>query len=99
MRIKKGDSVIILAGKDKGSKGKVLKVMETRVLVEGVNVWKKHARTRQSDQKGQIIDVTRSVHASNVVPVDPKSGKGTRVGSKMVGGKRVRVASKSGQEL
>jgi large subunit ribosomal protein L24 len=102
MHIKKGDSVIVLAGKDKGTKGKVVKVLVSanRVLVEGVNVMKRHQKTRQSGTKGQIIDITRSVHASNVQPVDPKNTKaGTRVQSKMVAGKRVRVAQKSGQEL
>lgn len=101
MNIKKGDSVIVLSGKDKGAKGKVVKVLreQNRVIVEGVNVWKKHQKSRTRDGKGEIIDVTRSVHVSNVQPVDPKSGKGTRVSKKVVAGKRVRVAQKSGQEL
>lgn len=100
MHIKKGDNVIVLTGKDKGKKGKVALVLtgKNRVIVEGVNVWKKHQKAR-GDQKGQIIDVTRSVHVSNILPVDPKSGKGTRVKSKVVAGKRVRVATKSGQEI
>ena len=101
MHIKKGDSVIVLAGKDKGAKGKVTKVLpkDSRVIVEGVNVWKRHQKTRRSDSKGEIVTVTRSIHISNVSPVDPKKGKGTRVQSKVVSGKRVRVAQKSGQEL
>lgn len=101
MNIKKGDNVVVLSGKDKGSKGKVVKVLtdKNRVLVEGVNVWKKHQKSRTQGGKGQIVDVTRSIHVSNVQPVDPKSGKGTRVGKKVVAGKRVRVAQKSGQEL
>lgn len=101
MHIKKGDNVIVLAGKDKGKKGKVLKVITSsgRVLVEGINVWKKHQKPRKSDQKGEIVDVTRSINASNVLPVDPKTGTGTRVGKKVVSGKRIRIARKSGQEL
>lgn len=101
MNIKKGDSVVVLSGKDKGSKGKIVKVLtdKNRVLVEGVNIWKKHQKSRTQEGKGEIIDVTRSIHVSNVQPVDPKSGKGTRVQKKVVGGKTVRVAQKSGQEL
>ena len=99
--VKKGDTVIVLAGKDKGSKGKIMKIItdKNRVIVEGVNVWKKHAKSRGTDAKGQIIDVTRSIHISNVSPVDPKGGKATRVSKKVVSGKRVRVSAKSGQEL
>lgn len=101
MHIKKGDNVIVLTGKDKGKKGKVLQVIPgtNRVVVDGVNIFKKHQRKTRNDVKGQIIDVTRSMHASNVQPIDPKLGKATRVGVKMVSGKRVRVAQKSGQEL
>jgi large subunit ribosomal protein L24 len=99
--VKKGDTVIVLAGKDKGSKGKIMKVVtaKNRVIVEGVNVWKKHTKPRRSDAKGEIVNVTRSIHISNVSPVDPKGGKATRVAKKVVSGKRVRVAAKSGQEL
>jgi large subunit ribosomal protein L24 len=101
MHVKKGDNVIVLAGKDKGKKGKVLKVLpkENKVLVEGVNVYKRHQRARRQNEKGQVLDVTRPLQISNVSPVDPKSGKATRVGKKEVSGKRVRIATKSGQEL
>ena len=101
MHVKKGDNVIVLAGKDKGKKGKVLKVIpkENKVLVEGVNVYKRHQRARRQNEKGQVIDVTRPLQISNVSPVDPKSDKATRVGKKEVSGKRVRIATKSGQEL
>ena len=92
--------VLVRSGKDKGSKGKVMKVMptESRVVVEGVNVWKKHQKSR-GGAKGEIINVTRSIHISNVSPLDPKGGKPTRVAKKVVSGKRVRVSAKSGQEL
>jgi large subunit ribosomal protein L24 len=100
MHIKKGDNVIVRAGKDKGKKGKVIRILSTsRVLVEGMNMVKKHQKPRKSGEAGQILDVGRSIHISNVSPVDPKSGKATRVGSKVVGGKKVRIASKSGQEF
>lgn len=86
-------------GKDKGKKGKVLRVLGTRVLVEGVNMVKKHQKPRRSGEAGQILDIGRSVHVSNVSPVDPKTNKVTRVGSKVVGGKKIRIAKKSGQEF
>lgn len=88
------------AGKDKGKKAKVLRVLSTsRVLVEGVGMVKKHQKPRRSGEAGQILDVVRSIHISNVSPVDPKSNKATRVGSKVIGGKKVRIAKKSGQEF
>ncbi len=101
MHVKKGDNVIVLAGKDKGKKGKVLRVLpkENKVLVEGINVYKRHKRAQRQNEKGQVIDVTRPLQISNVSPVDPKSGKATRVGKKEVSGKRVRIAKASGQEL
>ena len=99
MHIKKGDNVIVKTGKDKGKKGSVLRIMGDRVLVEGVNMVKKHQKPRRSGEAGQILDVGRSVHISNVSPVDPKTGKATRVGSKMISGKKVRIAKKRGQEF
>jgi len=103
MKIKKGDKVIVIAGKDKGKSGKVLRAIPTddRVVVEGVNIVKRHQRARRSGQTGQIIDKTLPVHVSNVALADPKSGKPTRVRISREGGpgrsgKRVRVAKKSG---
>jgi len=99
--IKKGDTIIVLTGKDKGKKSKVLEVFlrESRVLVEGVNVKKRHQRPRKSNEKGQILEVALPIHISNVALIDPKTGKATRVGSKVVGGKKVRVSKKSGSEI
>ncbi|PIR44542.1 MAG: 50S ribosomal protein L24 [Candidatus Vogelbacteria bacterium CG10_big_fil_rev_8_21_14_0_10_51_16] len=101
MRIKKGDNVIVIAGKDKGKQAKVLEVfaVRDRVLVEGVNVLKRHQRARKQGQAGQVLSVAMPVHTSNVMLVDPKSGKRTRLGIKMVGDKKVRVAKRSGAEL
>ncbi len=101
MHIKKGDNVIVTTGKDKGKKGKVVRVetKSSRVLVEGINKVKKHQRARKAGEVGQILEVIRSIHISNVQPVDPKSGKVTRVGTKVVGKKKVRIAKKSGQEI
>jgi len=101
MRIKKGDNVIVITGKDKGKKGKVVKALPTvdRVVVEGVNIKKKHMKPKKSGQKGQIVEMAAPLHVSNVQIVDPKEGKPTRIGMKIVGGKKVRISKRSGAEL
>ena len=101
MKIKKGDNVIVIAGKNKGQKGQVTRVISetNRVLVAGINKVKKHVKAKNKDSKGTIIEIEASINASNVMVVDPKTGKGTRVAKKRIGGKTVRIAKKSGQEL
>ncbi|MBI5817057.1 MAG: 50S ribosomal protein L24 [Candidatus Yonathbacteria bacterium] len=101
MNIKKGDNVIIIAGKDKGKKGKVVRALpaDFKVVVEGVNMRKKHQRAGKGRQKGQTIEITMPIHVSNVMIEDPKTGKPTRIGKKVAGGKRIRIAKKSGTEL
>ncbi len=91
----------MIAGKDKGKTSKVLKVFpkEDLVLVEGVNILKKHQRARKGGQKGQVIDKTMPVHISNVAIIDPSSGKASRIGKKMIGEKWVRVSKKSNKEI
>jgi len=98
MRIKKGDNVIVIAGKDKGKKGVVSKVLSDadRVVVDGVNMRKKHLRPRKRGKKGQIVDIAVPIHVSNVAIVDPKTKGPTRIGIKTEKGKKVRVAKKSG---
>ena len=101
MKIKKGDQVIVLTGKDKGAKGEVLDVnpASSRVTVQGVNVVKKHSKPTQISPGG-ISNKELSIHVSNVALVDPKSGKATRAGFKTLkDGKKVRVARKSGEEV
>lgn len=101
MKIKKGDSVIVLTGKDKGKKGEVLRAIptENRVVVSGVKVVKKHTKPTQLSPGG-IEDKELSIHVSNVALADPKNGKATRVGYKTLkDGKKVRVAKKSGETL
>jgi large subunit ribosomal protein L24 len=100
MKLKVGDNVIVLTGKDNGKKGKILKIdrASNRVVIEGVNMAKKHQKGQQKG-KGQIIEVPASINASNVALIDPKTKKATRLGSKIVKDKRVRVAIKSGQEV
>lgn len=100
-KIKKGDDVVVLTGKDKGTKGEVLKVLtdNSRVLVQGVNMVTKHNKPSQTSPGG-IEKLERSIHISNVAVVDPKSGDATRVGYKILkDGKKVRVARKSGETL
>lgn len=99
--IKKGQNVIVVAGKDKGKTGKVLKAFPQldKVLVEGVNISKRHQRARKSNQQGQVVDKPMPMHVSNVMIVDPKTNERTRVGVKMVGDKKVVVTKKSGTEL
>jgi large subunit ribosomal protein L24 len=101
MHVKKGDKVQVISGKDKGKQGVILEAFPkmNRVLVEGVNVVKKHSKPSQANPQGGIISQEAAIHVSNVMPLDPKSGEPTRVGYQLVDGKKVRVAKKSGQSL
>ena len=96
-KIKKGDKVIVTTGKDKGKTGSVTKVFPAldRVLVEGVNLRKKHVKPKKSGQKGQIVKLALPIHVSNVSILDEKTKKATRVQFRMDGEKKVRVAVKS----
>ncbi len=101
MRVKKGDTVVVIAGKDKGKKGTVVKVMPkaNRVLVEGVNMITKHQKPTAVNPQGGIVNKEASIHISNVMPLDPETGKGTRVRYEVKEGKKVRVSVKSGKEI
>ena len=101
MKIKKNDTVLVIAGKDKGKTGIVLRAFPKmdRVLVEGVNVSKRHQRPTQKRQHGQIIDKTLPVHVSNVQLIDQKTKKGTRVRIEKKNGERIRLAVKSGSVI
>ena len=100
MRRKKGDTVVVLAGKDKGKQGTVLKAMpkEDKVIVEGVNIQTKHQKQTQKEA-AEIKHQEGPIHVSNVMLVDSKTKAPTRVGYKMEGGKKVRVAKKSGNVI
>ena len=100
-KIKKGDSIVVLTGKDKGRKGTVTKVMpeDNRVLVQGINMVQRHTRPSQANPNGGIVNKEASLHISNVAIADPSSGKPTRVGFKIEGDKKVRVAKKSGEVI
>lgn len=95
-RIKSGDVVMVIAGADKGKTGRVLRVLgdRGRVVVEGINrVWK-HVRPNQRNPQGGRIQKDAPIHLSNVMPIDPATGKGTRVRAKEIGGKKHRVSSR-----
>lgn len=97
MKIKRGDDVVVIAGKDKGKVGKVREVFpkESRVKVEGINIVKKHKKPTQLDAGG-IVDKELSIHVSNVAHIDPETQKPTRIGYKLVDGKKSRFAKASG---
>jgi large subunit ribosomal protein L24 len=101
-RIRKGDNVIVISGKDKGKTGKVTRVLseDDRLVVAGVNLVKRHSRPTPKNPSGGILEREQPIHACKVMPIDPKTGKGTRVRFKELdGGKKVRVAAKSGEEI
>ena len=99
-KIKKGDRVMVLAGKDKGRQGNILKVlpMESRVVVEGLNMVQRHTKPSQGDPQGGIKHKEAALHVSNVAIVDSK-GKPTRVGFRVEGDKKVRVAKTTGEVI
>jgi len=101
LKIKKGDNVVVISGRDKGRAGEVLRVFpqEQRLIVQGVHVARRHQKPRFGDPGG-IVEKELTIHVSNVAHVDPQSGKATRVGYKFLeGGRKVRVARRSGEVL
>jgi large subunit ribosomal protein L24 len=102
LHVKKDDTVMVITGKDKGKKGRVIAAYprENRVLVEGVNMMKKHSKPTQQNPQGGIITQEAPIHVSNVMLLDPKSGNPTRIGYKTLdNGKKVRIAKKSGEAI
>ena len=100
-KIRKGDKVVVLAGRDKGRQGSVLKVLpaENRAVVQGVNMVRRHQK-QTAGQEGGIVSKELAIHMSNLAHIDPKDGKPTRVGFKSLdGGKKVRVAKRSGEVI
>ena len=101
MKIKKGDKVIVITGKDKGKTGEVVKAMpkENKVIVSGVNMAKRHQKPSQ-ENAGGIVSKEMPIHVSNVALIDPKSGKATRVAMRVEeGGRKVRIAKRSGDAI
>ena len=101
MKIRKGDQVLIISGKDKGRKGKVIEASpkEGRIVVEGINLRKKHMKPKKSGEKGQIVEMPAPINLSNVKLICPKCGKATRVGYKVEGKRKYRFCKKCGQEI
>ena len=101
MKIKKGDTVKILSGKDKGKTGKVATIFrgDGRIIVEGVNIKKKHLRPRKQGQKGQTVEISAPLNSSNAMVVCPSCKKPSRLGIKTTDGKKMRVCKKCGTEM
>lgn len=101
MKLKKGDQVVVVSGRDRDKKGEIIEVRpkENRVVVRGVNIVKRHERQSAKSQGG-IVEKEAAIHASNVAIVDPKTGRATRIGFKFLAdGRKVRVAKASGEQI
>jgi large subunit ribosomal protein L24 len=102
MKIKKGDRVVVITGRDKGKQGEVIRVLpeENRVVIQGINMRQRHKKARTQTEQSQIVSFEAPIHASNVAHIDPSSGKPTRVGFKFLDdGRKVRVARASGEQI
>ena len=101
MKINKGDQILIISGKDRGRKGKVLETFpgQNRLVVEGINMKKKHVRPKKSGEKGQIVRFPAPLHISNVKLICRNCGKPTRIGFKIVNKKKYRICKKCGQAI
>ena len=101
MKVKKGDSVLIIAGKDKGRTGKIIKSIpkELKILVEGINLKKKHVRPKRQGEKGQVVEIPAVLDISNVKIICPKCGKATRVGYSIEGENKNRICKKCKQTI
>ncbi len=101
MKIRKGDRVVVLAGKDRGTEGEVIRAIPTsgKVIVEGVNVAKRHAKPTSQEDAGGIIDKLMPIDASNVAVISPSDGKPTRVGYKVDGDRKIRICKRTGAEI
>jgi large subunit ribosomal protein L24 len=101
MKIKKGDIVLVISGKNKGKKGKILRVFpkKRKILIEGVNLMKKHQKPKKTGQKGQIIQKPAPIDASNVKMICSKCNKAVRVGYKIVNDKKYRICKKCNKQI
>ncbi len=101
LKIKKGDRVVVLSGKDKGKDGVVEKALprEGKVVVQGINTAKRHRAARTATETGGIIEIDKPIPVSNVALISPSDGKPTRVGYKVEGGKKVRICKRTGVEI
>ena len=100
MKLKKGDKVVVIAGSNKGKEGIINKILDNKVIVEGVNIVKKHLKPKNNNGNGEIIETEAPIHASNVMLVDPKTKKPTKVKiEKYSKGNKVRVSKKSNEKI
>ena len=101
MKFKKGDEIEVITGKDRGKRGKIVRVIlkDEKIVVDGVNIMKKHVKARRDGAKGERIELPFPIHVSNAMLVCPHTGKPTRIGYKIEGKEKVRVSRKSGKSI
>lgn len=100
MKLKTGDKVVVIAGSNKGKEGKITKVLDNKVVVEGVNLRKRHLKPKNNNGTGEIVETEAPIHVSNVQVVDPKSKKASRIGFDVdKNGKKIRIAKKSHEKI
>lgn len=100
MKLKKGDKVVVIAGSNKGKEGTITKVLDEKVIIEGVNLCKKHLKPKNNNGTGEIIEQEAPIHASNVMIIDPKTKKPTKI-KKVIDekGKKIRISKKSNEKI
>ena len=100
MKLKTGDKVVVVAGSNKGKEGKITKILDSKVIVEGVNIVKKHLKPKNNNGTGEIVEIEAPIHRSNVMLVDPKTKKPTKVRvEKDSKGKKIRISKKSNEKI
>lgn len=101
MRIKKNDNIIVISGKDRGRKAKVLKVLpkQNKAVIQGLNIIKKHRKARKQGEKGQVVEIPAPIHISNLKVICGKCGKATRLGYKIIENKKYRICKKCKAEI
>lgn len=100
MKLKTGDKVVVVSGSNKGKEGKITKVLDSKVIVEGVNIVKKHLKPKNNNGNGEIVEIEAPIHASNVMLIDPKTKKPTKVKiEKDDKGKKIRISKKSNEKI
>jgi len=100
MKLKTGDKVVVISGANKGKEGKITKVLDDKVIVEGVNVRKKHLKPKNNNGTGEIVEIERPIHRSNVMIVDPKTKKPTKIKIDFdKNGKKIRISKKSNEKI
>lgn len=100
MKLKTGDKVVVVSGSNKGREGKITKILDNKVIVEGVNIVKKHLKPKNNNGTGEIIEMEAPIHVSNVMLIDPKTKKPTKVKiEKDSKGKKIRISKKSNEKI